>query len=194
MAEEGVRAARRIMTALLATLLVLVMLGLALRIYMGREAEDRLASGEAVGITALRSPLPKPGHLACPPDYCSVAEAAASAVFDLPWERLYDYWTEVIAGEKRMVAVATKADARQFVYIQHSPVFRFPDIITVEFVPLGPERSSIAIFSRSRYGKFDFRKNRKRVERWLFLLEKVARPTAPPSRRVIVSPKGCAAV
>ena len=188
------RAARRIMTALLATLLVLVMLGLALRIYMGREAEDRLASGEAVGIAALRSPFPKPCYLACPPDYCSVTEAAASPVFDLPWERLYDYWTEVIAGEKRMVAVATKADARQFVYIQHSPVFRFPDIITVEFVPLGPERSSIAIFSRSRYGKFDFRKNRKRVERWLFLLEKVARPTAPPPRRVIVNPKGRAAV
>jgi hypothetical protein len=189
-----VRAARRIMTALLATLLVLVTLALGLRIYMGREAEDRLASEEAVRIPELRSPLPKPGYLACPADYCSAAEAMVSPIFDMPWERLYDYWTEVISGEKRILSIPTQANARQFVYIQHSPVFRFPDIITVEFVPLGPERSSIAIFSRSRYGKLDFRKNRKRVERWLFLLEKVTRPAAPPYRKVTVNPRGYAAV
>jgi hypothetical protein len=181
MAEERVRAARRTMTALLITLLVLVTLGLALRIYMGREAEDRLASGDEVRIAELRSPLPNPSYLACPPDYCSAAEAVVSPVFDLPWERLYAYWAEVIGGESKILSIATKTDARQFVYIQHSPVFRFPDIVTVEFVALGPERSSIAVFSRSRYGKFDFQKNRKRVERWLFLLERVARPSAPPS-------------
>jgi hypothetical protein len=178
-----VRAGRRIMTPLLVTLLVLVTLGLGLRIYMGREAEDSLTPSEEVHIAELRSPLPKPSHLACPADYCSVPEAMVSSTFDLPWERLHDYWTEVISGETRIVSIARKADARQFVYIQHSPVFRFPDIITVEFVPLGPARSSIAIFSRSRYGRLDFQKNRKRVERWLFLLEKVTRPTAPPYRR-----------
>jgi Protein of unknown function (DUF1499) len=194
MAKERVRAAHRIMTPLLVTLLVLVTLGLGLRIYMGREAEDRLAPSDEIHIAELRSPLPKPSYLACPPDYCSVPEAMVSPIFDLPWERLYDYWTEVISGEKRIVTIATKADARQFAYVQHSPVFRFPDIITVEFVPLGPERSSIAIFSRSRYGKLDFQQNRKRVERWLFLLEKVTRPTAPPSRKVTLNPKGYAAV
>lgn len=53
-AGEGVRVARRIMTALVATVLVLAVLGLTLRIYMGREAEDRLAAGEAVSIAELR--------------------------------------------------------------------------------------------------------------------------------------------
>lgn len=171
------------MTALLATLLVLVALGLALRIYMGREAEDRLAPEEAAAIAELRPPLPKASYLACPPDYCSAASAIVSPVFELPWERLYEYWTEVISGEKRMVSVLTKPDARRFVYVQHSATFRFPDIVTVEFVALGPERSSIAIFSRSRYGEIDFQKNRKRVERWLFLLERVARPNTPHQGR-----------
>lgn len=171
------RAARRIMTALLGTALVILVLGLALRIYLGREAEDRLAPDEAVRIAELRSPLPKTSHLACPPSYCSTAEAVASPQFDMPWGRLYEYWAEVISGEKRMVRVINDPDARRFVYIQHSPTFRFPDIVTVEFVPLGPAQSSIAVFSRSRYGKYDFRKNRKRVGRWLALLEKVARPS-----------------
>ncbi len=176
-AGEGVRVARRIMTALVATVLALVVLGLTLRIYMGREAEDRLAPGEAVSIAELRSPLPKPSFLACPPGYCSAAEAIASPMFDLPWDRLHDYWIEVISGQKRLVSVA--ADSRRVVYIQHSPIFRFPDVVTVEFAPLGPNRSSIAIYSRSRYGEYDFGKNRKRVERWLFLLQRVAQPATP---------------
>jgi uncharacterized protein (DUF1499 family) len=53
----------------------------------------------------------------------------------------------------------------------------------VEFVPLGPDRSSLALYSRSRYGEYDFAKNRKRVERWLFLLEKVARPATPSHKQ-----------
>jgi uncharacterized protein (DUF1499 family) len=94
----------------------------------------------------------------------------------MPWERLREYWTEVISGQKRVEMVATDPDNRRLVYIQHSPTFRFPDIITVEFVPLGPNRSSIAVYSRSRYGHYDFGKNRKRVGKWLVLLEKVAQP------------------
>jgi Protein of unknown function (DUF1499) len=176
---EGVRVATRISTALLLTALALVVLGLALRIYMGREAEDRLSAEEIISITELRSPLPKSSFLACPPSYCSAAERVTSPIFDLPWDRLHEYWLEMISGQKRMVTLVAAHGPRRFVYIQHSPVFRFPDIITVEFVPLGTSRSSIAIYSHSRYGEYDFAKNRKRVERWLFLLQRVARPAIP---------------
>ena len=65
-------------------------------------------------------------------------------------------------------------DHRRAVYIRRSPIFGFPDIVTVEFVALGPGRSSVAVYSLSRYGGYDFAKNRKRVERWLFVLQEVA--------------------
>jgi len=180
----GVRVGRRIRTALLVIGLTVLLLGLALRIYMGSGAEDRLKPGEAVGISELRSPLPKNGFLACPPGYCAAAEAITSPVFDMAWDRLREYWMEMISGEKRIVRALADPGSRRYVYIQHSPVFRFPDIITVEFVPLGPDRSSLALYSRSRYGEYDFAKNRNRVERWLLLLEKVAQPAAP-SRKLI---------
>jgi Protein of unknown function (DUF1499) len=176
-----VRFARRIMTVLVAGVLGLAALGVAVRMYMGREAEDRLTPGETIGITELRSPLPKAGFLACPPGYCSAGEAIVSPIFDVPWERLHDYWTEVMTGEKRMVSIVADTDSRRLFYIQHSPTFRFPDVITVEFVALGPDRSSIAIYSRSRYARSDFGKNRKRVEKWIALLERVARPALPRS-------------
>ena len=170
------RVAHRIGTALIMTVLVLAVFGLAVRNYMGREVEDRLASGEAVNLAELHSPLPRPSFLACPPHYCASDEAVASPVFDMPWDRLHQYWVELISGQRRLVNVTADDSTRRFVYIEHSAVFRFPDIVTVEFVPLGPYRSSVAIFSRSRYGKYDFAKNRKRVERWLVLLQRVARP------------------
>lgn len=176
------RVARRSVTVIIATAVALAVFGLAVRIYMGREVEDRLAAAETVSIAALRSPLPKPAFLACPPYYCATAEAVTSPVFDMPWDRLHRYWNEVMAGQPRVVTAMADEDARRFVYIHHSAVFRFPDIITVEFIPLGPNSSSIAIFSRSRYGKYDFAKNRKRVERWLVLLQSVALPATPHRR------------
>jgi hypothetical protein len=39
-----------------------------------------------------------------------------------------------------------------------------PTWLRVEFVALGPERSRVAVYSRSRYGGYDFAKNGKRVE------------------------------
>jgi uncharacterized protein (DUF1499 family) len=171
------------LTPLVVTLLGVAAFGLAVRIYMGRDAENRLAPSEAVHLADLRSPLPKPGFLFCPPGYCPAAEAVASPLFPLPWERLHEYWTEVISGEKRVETIAADPDNRRFVYIQHSPAFRFPDVITVEFVQLGPNRSSIAIYSRSRYGHYDFGKNRKRVGKWLALLEKMTQPAAGPRAR-----------
>jgi hypothetical protein len=167
---------RTVRITLVALGLVILLPGLVLRIYMGSGAEDRLAPQEAVSIPELQSPLPKASFLACPLGYCSTTAAITSPVFDLPWDRLRDYWMEMISGETRVVRAAIDLGPRQYVYIQHSPIFRFPDIVTVELVPLGSTRSSIALYSRSRYGEYDFRKNRKRVERWLFLLEKVARP------------------
>jgi hypothetical protein len=171
-----VRFGRPIKIALLAIGFVILLPGLAVRIYMGSGAEDRLAPQEVVSIPELRSPLPRTSFLACPPDYCSVVEAVASPVFDLPWDRLHDYWVEMISGEPRVVRTLADLGPGRYVYIQHSPVFRFPDIVTVELIPLGPTHSSIAVYSRSRYGEYDFAKNRKRVEKWLFLLQKVARP------------------
>jgi uncharacterized protein (DUF1499 family) len=161
---------------LVVAVLGMAALGLAVRIYMGREAEDRLAPSEAVSLAELHSPLPRAGFLFCPSGYCPAAEAISSPVFPMPWERLREYWTEVISGEKRVETIVADPDERRFVYIQHSPTFRFPDIVTVEFVQLGPNRSSIAIYSRSRYGHYDFGKNRKRVGKWLALLEKMAQP------------------
>jgi uncharacterized protein (DUF1499 family) len=168
-----VRLARRIVMIPLAVGLPVIAAGLALRMYMGRSAEDRLAPDEVVSIADLHRPLARPGFLACPPGYCGGADIE-SPIFTMPWDQLREYWKEI--AEISAIPVVSEFEHRRAVYIQHSPIFRFPDIVTVEFVALGPERSSLAVYSRSRYGGYDFAANRKRVERWLFQLQEVAHP------------------
>jgi hypothetical protein len=147
---------------------------LGIRLYMSRANEDRLRPGEDIAIAALRAPLPQNGFLACPPGYCGVAGSAPAPVFDLPEARLEACWRRMIAGERQVVLVAGEPNGGRAVYIQHTPLLRFPDIVTVEFSALGPARSSLAVYSKARYGRSDFGTNRRRVERWLAKLADVA--------------------
>jgi uncharacterized protein (DUF1499 family) len=169
------------MRVLLALGPAVVAAGLVLRMYLDRPAEDNLVPDEAVSIADLRPPLARPSFLACPPGYCAAADIA-SPIFGMPWDQLREYWREVIAHTPAILMVS-EFEHRRAVYIQRSPVFHFPDVVTVEFVALGPERSSVAVYSRSRYGGYDFAKNRKRVERWLFLLQEVAHPAVSSEGR-----------
>src|SRR5919201_2077512 len=126
--------------ALLATLLSIGILAFALRLYMGREAEARL----------------RPGSPRC-------AGNGESPAFNLPWERLRDDWKEMIRMQPRVELVASDREQRHFAYLQRSAGFRFPDVVTVEFMALEGGRSSLAIHSRSRYGYTDLGTNRARV-------------------------------
>jgi uncharacterized protein (DUF1499 family) len=132
------------------------------------------AAREQADIAQLRSPLPQPAFLACPPGYCRVGEARASPIFAMSWADLREAWRWMIAAEPRVIQVAEDAQHHRSAYVAHTTVLGFPDIVTVEFVALGSDRSGIALYSRSRYGRYDFGKNRKRVERWLSLLPQQA--------------------
>ena len=87
------------------------------------------------------------------------------------WERLRDYWREAVERQNSIEPTAIGDSGRRLTYIQRSTVLRFPDVVTVEFIDLGNDRSTLAIDSRSRYGKSDFGVNRRRVSEWMRLLE-----------------------
>ncbi len=102
----------------------------------------------------------------CPPGICT--GHADSPVFDVSVDELHDRWREVVTAQPRVELLA--GDGQQFDYIQRSALFRFPDIVTVRFISVSPSQSTLAIYSRSVYGKSDFGVNRKRVEAWLLAI------------------------
>jgi uncharacterized protein (DUF1499 family) len=174
-----VRRGRWILISLLGVLGILALGAVSLRLYLSREAEARLAAGDVVNFAARGSAGRINVFATCPDGFCTPAGDLASPVFALPWERLRDAWREIMAAQQNVVLVASERDATRLVYIQRSPFFRFPDIVTVEFVPLGAQRSSIAIDSRSRYGRGDFGVNRRRVTDWMALLEQMIGKAQP---------------
>jgi len=109
--------------------------------------------------------------LMCPPGFCAADPHVDSPVFDVSLEQLRQRWREVVAAQPRVELLAEDEEGQQFDYVQRSARFRFPDIITVRFISIATHhtdtQSTLAIFSRSVYGKSDLGVNRKRIDAWL---------------------------
>jgi uncharacterized protein (DUF1499 family) len=113
-------------------------------------------------------------YLVCPPDRCGGKADAPSPEFDLPAAALAAIVRRALESEPRTRLLREDADRGQLVYVQRSLLFRFPDTIWIEPVALGASRSTLAIYSRSAYGRYDFGVNRARVERWLAVITRAA--------------------
>lgn len=155
------------------SILIVAVAVVAARFYFGRDAEDQLRAGEQVDFAHLDLPSRDNVYLMCPADplICNLKADEASPTFPVDPARLRDRWMEMAAAEPRVRPVGTEKDRQHLVYIQHSLVFRFPDIITVEFLPTGNGRSTLALLSRSRYGQGDFGVNKARVGAWITKLK-----------------------
>jgi uncharacterized protein (DUF1499 family) len=163
------------MTVVLGALAVIGAGAMAVRLWLGRAAELHVTASEIVDFRELRPGTRDNQYVMCPASVCPDSADAPSPAFSMGWERLRDYWNEAIAMQPRVDLVATEADGRKLTYIQRSFVFRFPDIVTVEFMADGEGRSTLAIASHSRYGRSDFGVNGERVEAWTELLVSMMR-------------------
>jgi uncharacterized protein (DUF1499 family) len=90
--------------------------------------------------------------------------------FDLPVERLAANFRAQALSQPRVTLLSVSADGRNLELAQRSKIFRFPDRISACFLPLANGRSTLVVYSRSRYGRRDFGVNRKRIDAWLAAL------------------------
>lgn len=152
-----------------------VLIMLSITALLGREQMLAIFFGP-VDLTAIdfrtltRSQRPNQ-YLVCPRDLCTATPDAVSPVYDMPATRLRERWLSLMAQQPRLEQIAVSKDGWQYDFIQRSRLLRFPDTITVRFLPLGDKRSTLAIYSRSHYGRTDFGVNHKRVEAWLTALQ-----------------------
>ena len=110
-------------------------------------------------------------YLVCPPGLCRNAEPHAEApLFEMPPQALRERWMERIGALPLVEQVGSDPAAEQYDFEALTPLARFPDTITVRFLPAGDGRSTLAIYSRSHYGRNDFGANAKRIKAWLDLL------------------------
>lgn len=111
-------------------------------------------------------------YLVCPAELCQQAEAHRdSPVYDISAQALKEQWMRMVDKQPRVSAANADDAAMQYDFVQRSALMRFPDTITVRFIPMGEDQSTLAIYSRSKYGYSDLGVNKERIDHWLDQLE-----------------------
>lgn len=156
-------------------ILVLLCAG-AVTYFLGRENTLALMfgpgdQGRTLFKTFKRSNRPN-NALICPEDFCdhAVPEIVAPT-YAISADQLREKMRLSLKTEHRLERVHTNDPAMRERYLQRSELFRFPDTIQVEYIPLGPNSSTIALYSAAQIGVSDAGVNRKRLKRWLKRLQ-----------------------
>lgn len=102
---------------------------------------------------------------------------ATAPVHAVPVAVLRETFKAVIAQSPGATVVAETADGLQVVVTTR--VFRFRDDVRVQFIALGPQQSTLALYSASRTGYWDFGANRRRLEDWLARLAAALQSRVP---------------
>lgn len=99
---------------------------------------------------------PKPNQfLICPDKFCKDTPHQIAPIFKVPMPELQRKWDEMMEQEKGFIRLDMQEGATRRHYHKRTDMLRFPDRITVEFVAVDDTTSSIAIYSRSKYGYSD---------------------------------------
>jgi hypothetical protein len=107
--------------------------------------------------------------LICPADLCPATADGQPPVYLVSEERLRAALAAFALAEPG-VSLVYRLDgpgrAFQDRYIARSRLLRFPDTVSVLFIPLSETSSTLAIYSRSQIGRGDMGVNLARVRRW----------------------------
>lgn len=121
-------------------------------------------------VDPLTAPSPStPNSYRVGPDASTVPVDAPAPVYDVTPEELSAAFDRLIAAEARTELLADdRGSGGAVTVVQRSALFGFPDYVSVRFLPVAEgDGSTVAMFSRSRFGQSDLGVNEKRVNRWL---------------------------
>jgi uncharacterized protein (DUF1499 family) len=164
--RSGARAKRyrRPMLFVLIPLLVIGVLAIGASIGI-RRASDDPAEWHLDPLTAPTPSTPNSYRVA--PAGESIDRDADAPTFSVSVSELAAAFDTVALGDDRVEVLAGSASDGFVTYVQRSAFFAFPDYVSVRFIAADDGGSTLAVFSRSRYGKGDLGVNKKRVTRWL---------------------------
>lgn len=111
-------------------------------------------------------------YIVAPRGYCKYARVVESPQYKLSAERLYDVVDQTIRKQPLITFIKADKDTLRLQYVQRTPIFQFPDVITVQTIPDSDKDSTIAMHSYSIYGGGDLGTNKKRVKSFLVEIQK----------------------
>ncbi len=172
----GMKAIRILRRVVLVAVLVPVLAYAGLALAVGRDGvwETLFGPGDRAPIAfGTLTPPDRPNHhLVCPPDLCRTANGE-SPVFPVGVEAQAAAWGRLMEreGARRLEGWEGPIDVAQMDVEVRTPWLRFPDLVTIRPIALGPDRSTVALYSRSLYGHSDLGTNAARLRAWLAAME-----------------------
>lgn len=123
--------------------------------------------------SSLEKPRKPNAYLMSPPDYCQYSPKTISPIFEVSIADLATSFEAVALSEPRTEKLGSREIGKdlQVDYVQYSKLIGYPDTITVRFIDLGAENSTLAVFSRAHYGYRDFGVNEARIKDWMRKLD-----------------------
>lgn len=119
-------------------------------------------------------------RIVAPPNF-TPARAQLARVYDVSAERLEQIADAVVQRQPRISVVGRDDLTHRREYVQRSLIFRFPDVITFQFLPVeGGSKSTLASHSRSIYGAGDLGVNKVRIPESDDLVQHPRTLTPPP--------------
>lgn len=134
-----------------------------------RRADDVVAEWHADPLIAAKPITPNSYRVA--PIAAPAGADAEAPVFSTPVADLAAAFDAVVLGDRRVEVLAGSAADGHVTYVQRSALFAFPDYVSVRFLETDNGGSTLAVFSRSRFGQSDLGVNKKRVLGWLDALD-----------------------
>ena len=90
--------------------------------------------------------------------------------YAVPVKELYLKLHEISEADKCQ-RVFGNIDEGLITFVCRSRFLGFPDYVSISLKEHETRKSSLSVFSRSRFGVYDFGKNKKRMKKWLRQLE-----------------------
>jgi len=163
------------MKALFYFLIAIVLAYAAAAYLLGRERLLEVVFGrisaQPIDFKTLRLKETPNQFLMCPDNYCHATPDAKSPVWNEPVAGLTQRWNGFINSMPDTYLLESDEAAQLYTYRVRTPLLRFPDDVTVQFVAVDEGHSSLAIYSRSNYGYSDLGMNRRRIEDWVSRLK-----------------------
>ncbi len=126
-----------------------------------------------IDFPSLKKPRKPNTYLMAPEDYCGYPAKDESPIFNISATELATAFEKMALAELRTEKVSqTEIDGEiQADYVQYSALIGYPDTITVRFIALPQNQSTLAVFSRAHYGYRDFGVNEGRIKDWMTKLQ-----------------------
>jgi uncharacterized protein (DUF1499 family) len=112
-----------------------------------------------------------------PDGLCKEAKAdMAPPIYAASAAKLRNELLRVVIAQPRVSHTLADEAEHYDDFVVRSALFRFPDLVAIQAIELGKNKSTLALYSRSVYGRSDLGVNKRRSLGWLTQLDGALKP------------------